>query len=488
MKYATSEHTTTRQSERTMQQDTSAGPNAISIAPPAYGIDFVDREPVEAVPEQGREYQSLVSVGGSAENRTISPGFIIQPKLIVVPAHDKYEQEADRMAQHVVRQISADSLPTPQDTSFRPDGNGGELQTKLFRFRADHEIKRAAQSIQSRQHQIGAEGGAVSGETESAIEQAKGSGQPLADSLRPKMERAFGANFYGVRVHTDSRADQLNQSIQAKAFTTGQHIFFKRGEYNPNSKRGQALLAHELTHVVQQKADVLNRQTGPQITKTSGHTHQINRKIKSITHTIGAAYKKTKFHIVKDYVVTVKVDEDTDVNNVKLERRVKAWSVKTGKEQRPSDWAKTTGKTKNTYDGAKCTLSGEMWERSPNPLSWGPWQADGPPEKSHVWPVKRDAKKGTIIVGDTPGIQGMGNLFTNPAEMHAKFQFNAYDLGNPGGVNILMDKADFTIGVNEFKGLVADEGPVVIPKKRKSLTKFEEPATKDKPQRRGSGL
>jgi len=66
------------------------------------------------------------------------------------------------------------------------------------------------------------------------------------------MEGAFGADFSGVRVHTDRTSDQLNQSIQAKAFTTGQDVFFRQGAYEPGSRGGQELLAHELTHVEQQ--------------------------------------------------------------------------------------------------------------------------------------------------------------------------------------------------------------------------------------------
>jgi hypothetical protein len=62
----------------------------------------------------------------------------------------------------------------------------------------------------------------------------------------------MGADFSSVKVHTDSTANELSQSIQAKAFTTGKDIFFKQGTYDPHSRGGQELLAHELTHVVQQ--------------------------------------------------------------------------------------------------------------------------------------------------------------------------------------------------------------------------------------------
>jgi hypothetical protein len=66
------------------------------------------------------------------------------------------------------------------------------------------------------------------------------------------METAFDANFSGVKVHTDGESDQLNKSLNSRAFATGQDIFFSQGAYNPGSRDGQELLAHELTHVVQQ--------------------------------------------------------------------------------------------------------------------------------------------------------------------------------------------------------------------------------------------
>jgi hypothetical protein len=83
---------------------------------------------------------------------------------------------------------------------------------------------------------------------------------PLAENLQRSMGKAMGADFSGVKVHTDSQSDQLNKSIQARAFTTGQDVFFRQGEYNPGSRGGQELLAHELTHVVQQNGHTVQRQ------------------------------------------------------------------------------------------------------------------------------------------------------------------------------------------------------------------------------------
>ncbi|MCB8777817.1 DUF4157 domain-containing protein [Planktothrix agardhii 1031] len=97
-------------------------------------------------------------------------------------------------------------------------------------------------------------GGAVSTDIETTIQSAKSVGSPLDAGMQRKMGKAMGADFSGVKVHTDSQSDKLNRSLSSRAFATGPNLFFKQGEYNPGSKTGQELIAHELTHVVQQGA------------------------------------------------------------------------------------------------------------------------------------------------------------------------------------------------------------------------------------------
>jgi hypothetical protein len=96
--------------------------------------------------------------------------------------------------------------------------------------------------------------GTVDGGIEEQISRKQGEGQPLPDPVRNKMEGHMGSDFSNVRVHNDGESDNLNRSLSARAFTTGNNIFFSRGEYEPGSQSGQKLLAHELTHVVQQGA------------------------------------------------------------------------------------------------------------------------------------------------------------------------------------------------------------------------------------------
>lgn len=116
----------------------------------------------------------------------------------------------------------------------------------------DDELARKALQAKGEDDMMG--GMAVSSDVETQIEQERGGGQALPDNVRSGLESGFGADFSNVRVHTDNTADNLSRSIQAQAFTTGSDIFFKQGSYDPNSKSGQELLAHELTHTIQQGA------------------------------------------------------------------------------------------------------------------------------------------------------------------------------------------------------------------------------------------
>jgi hypothetical protein len=86
------------------------------------------------------------------------------------------------------------------------------------------------------------------------IKSEKGGGSALDDNTKSDMEGHLGADLSGVRVHTGSQADNLNRSVRAEAFTTGNDVFFKSGKYSPESSDGRGLLAHELTHVVQQRS------------------------------------------------------------------------------------------------------------------------------------------------------------------------------------------------------------------------------------------
>jgi hypothetical protein len=114
-------------------------------------------------------------------------------------------------------------------------------------------------------------GNGPAGISRSALSSGEG-GSPLPPSVRAFMEPRFGADFSGVQVHSDGRAANLASSVSARAFAYGKHLYFNEGEYQPHSDAGRRVLAHELTHVVQQGADEQApvRRLGPTGTAT-GH-------------------------------------------------------------------------------------------------------------------------------------------------------------------------------------------------------------------------
>ena len=102
--------------------------------------------------------------------------------------------------------------------------------------------------------------------TSERINRERGGGQALDQTAQRDLGQAMGADFSGVRVHSGEQSDQLNQQLGAKAFTTGQDVFFRSGAYQPSASEGQQLLAHELTHVVQQGAGRVQRSSGMSVT------------------------------------------------------------------------------------------------------------------------------------------------------------------------------------------------------------------------------
>ena len=181
---------------------------------------------------------------------------ILQTKLAVGPANDHYEQDADRVAATVM-QTSGPAAPQIQRQGLEEEDQ--TIQTKplvstitpLIQRQESDETEEDVIQRRSDARSDGSQSRVESG-VEDVIERTRGGGQPLPAALLGRMENSFGADFSGVRVHADSQSDTLNRSLHARAFTTGHDMFFRRGEYNPDSRRGQELIAHELTHVVQQ--------------------------------------------------------------------------------------------------------------------------------------------------------------------------------------------------------------------------------------------
>ena len=179
----------------------------------------------------------------------------VQPKLSIGQPGDKYEQEADQMAARVMRMPDGDfgvegkgKGEGVQRQALPGEKEEEEVQTKSAVQREVMPGEKEEETLQARLQAKG-EAPAVPENFEGQLANHKGGGRSLSDETRGFMEPRFGADFSNVRIH---ETPDLANAIQAQAFTHGQDIYFNSGKYSPGSSGGKELLAHELTHVVQQ--------------------------------------------------------------------------------------------------------------------------------------------------------------------------------------------------------------------------------------------
>jgi hypothetical protein len=195
-----------------------------------------DTEPVAAQPATG-------ATAELAGPKAPMAGLIVQRKLRVGHAADPAEAEADQVADSIVARLR--SATSDHDAETEPAIGA------TTRVDEHSPIER----IVSRQRSSagGIAGGDVDAETEQAIGAIRGAGQVLASPVRRAMERAMGTDLSAVRIHSGPTARDLNDRLGAEAFTVGNNIVFRSTVPDLSSPAGTHLLAHELTHVVQQR-------------------------------------------------------------------------------------------------------------------------------------------------------------------------------------------------------------------------------------------
>ncbi len=271
-------------------------------------------------------------VSPTSESTFFKPA--IQTKLRVNRPNDHYEKEADLVADRVVnmpesqlgltantppevqrqeetKEEEEESIQTPSMAVQRmADGEQEEetpaIQTKQIAFiqRDNNDEMQAASEEEDETLQTysnhrspgmyhsdvirlsgrGPPGG--TSQFQSQLHHSASGGRPMAQHVGNNMSSRFGADFSTVRIHTDTSAQQMSKQVNAHAFTYGNHIYFNSGKYDTDSKTGQTLLAHELTHTIQQGASpvranvqrkhnftavqrktILQRQVAPQLNK-----------------------------------------------------------------------------------------------------------------------------------------------------------------------------------------------------------------------------
>jgi len=205
--------------------------------------------------------------------RSVTPHRIQKASALQVSSpSDSAEIEAERVAHRVMR-MPASETHTASSCTDKPS------VTRV----SDGTIARKATGAST-----------LSGDVAAEIHASRGGGAPLPPLLRRFMEPRFGARFDNVRIHTGERAERLNRQVSAHAFTVGPDIFFGRGQYEPDNPAGRELIAHELTHTIQQgavaqggvirrSADVeVSASTAPQIQRALSPREFIAEKAEAI--------------------------------------------------------------------------------------------------------------------------------------------------------------------------------------------------------------
>lgn len=209
-----------------------------------------------------------------------------QPKLTVGAADDPYEREADSIADEVVARLRSSAPPIESCE----EGETRDRRSILSRLQ-----RRASPSAEL--PEVGWTGGDLDSGAEAQIGSLRAGGSPLPTGVRRSMEGAFGADFGDVRIHRGVASAELNRKVGAEAFTVGKDIFLGAGTTSLECARSQHLLAHELTHTIQQDGATVSR-THEHVQRHSSFEHLMlgNLKPKDLA-TVGAwqdAIEQTK--------------------------------------------------------------------------------------------------------------------------------------------------------------------------------------------------
>ncbi|AUD04877.1 eCIS core domain-containing protein [Spirosoma pollinicola] len=213
----------------------------------------------------------------------------VQPKLVVGASNDAYEQEADAMASRVMTMNDPASISSPSLASVSP----ATIQRKCAH--CEEEEKKIQRKESSNTETT------ASADVSYQLTSGRSGGSPLPNQTRGFMENALSADFSNVRLHTDAKAVQLSRQLNAHAFTYGNDVYFNNGQYAPDSRAGKQLLAHELTHVVQQNAGIQRKRIQREPTATVDNVpgacsfdqhHQIEPAVRQATTWLRATIRR----------------------------------------------------------------------------------------------------------------------------------------------------------------------------------------------------
>lgn len=200
-----------------------------------------------------------------AETFFTAPARCLQAKLCMSRPHDHFENEADRVADQIITQGTAPQVRGMSGSCVqKADCKQNKCRLALEEEESEENIRAKAMPELQRQpieeeeeEELPVQLKDDSGQTgckRTGLEKSLRSsqGHSLPSATLQDMNQTFGHNFAGVRIHTGNQAVQLSRDLNAQAFTYGANVYFNQGKFAPDSSQGKRLLAHELTHVLQQ--------------------------------------------------------------------------------------------------------------------------------------------------------------------------------------------------------------------------------------------
>lgn len=240
-----------REVSPTLQLQRSIGNHAVGRLLQAHAQELEDQSPTGALARFGHDFSRIPARADAPTN--------IQPKPQLNTSGDAHEQEADRVAERVMR------MPEPQ---LQPTCAGGG-------FPESQNEQRTHEQLQTKSVEANHTGEMVAPPI--VREVLRSSGQPMDPATRAFFEPRFGHDFGKVSIHADMQASEAASAVNARAFTIGRDMVYGSGQYRPDSQSGLKLIAHELTHIIQQSGggpggrDVVQRKPSAEVTsdKTS---------------------------------------------------------------------------------------------------------------------------------------------------------------------------------------------------------------------------
>ena len=248
-----------RVAQQVMNMPAPAGKSALQRG----GIGRVQMSPLAATimpmvqRQEEQEIPPLTEIQRQEEEEAAETALVQRQEEQEIPPLTEIQRQEEEEAAETALVQRQEEQEIPPLTLIQRQEEEEAAETALVQRGEEEEEEAAETALVQRRDDGGFE---ASDDIETRLNARQGGGRPLSKEVRAFMEPRFAADFGGVRIHTGDEATGISRSLGAQAFTHGKDVYFGDGKYDPNTDTGKQLLAHELTHVVQQNGAAVKRE------------------------------------------------------------------------------------------------------------------------------------------------------------------------------------------------------------------------------------